>query len=67
MKDSDPEKWVYREHTRVKNEILEKYLRGWVPILGKYHKRICSDLSRTWFSCLWTVSGPNLDSLARKF
>lgn len=41
MKDSDPEKWIYREHTRVKHEILEKYLRGWVPILGKYHKRIC--------------------------
>ena len=41
MKDSDPEKWMYREHTRVKHEILEKYLRGWVPILGKYHNRIC--------------------------
>jgi three-Cys-motif partner protein len=41
MKDSDPEKWVYREHTRVKHEILEKYLRGWVPILGSVHKRIC--------------------------
>jgi len=41
VKDSDPEKWVYREHTRVKHEILEKYLRGWVPILGSAHKRIC--------------------------
>ena len=41
MKDSDPEKWIYREHTRVKHEILEKYLKGWVTIMGKYHKRIC--------------------------
>ena len=41
MKDSDPEKWVYREHTRVKHEILEKYLKTWVMILGSYHKRIC--------------------------
>lgn len=41
MKDSDPEKWIYREHTRVKHEILEKYLKSWVTIMGKYHKRIC--------------------------
>jgi three-Cys-motif partner protein len=38
--DSSPEKWVYREHTRVKHELLEKYLRGWMPILGRYHPRI---------------------------
>lgn len=41
LKDSAPKKWVYREHTRVKHEILEKYLRAWIPILGKWHPRIC--------------------------
>lgn len=39
--DSAPERWVYREHTRVKHVLLEKYLRGWIPILGKYHPQIC--------------------------
>jgi three-Cys-motif partner protein len=40
LDDSDKEKWVYREHTRVKHELLQKYLRGWMPILGKRHPRI---------------------------
>jgi three-Cys-motif partner protein len=38
--DSSPEKWVYKEHTRVKHELLEKYLRGWIQILGRHHPRI---------------------------
>lgn len=41
LRDSDLEKWVYREHTRVKHVLLEKYLRAWIPVLGKWHKRIC--------------------------
>jgi len=41
VKDSAPEKWIYREHTAVKHEILRKYLGAWVRILGKYHPRIC--------------------------
>jgi len=40
-KDSALEKWIYREHTRVKHILLEKYLYAWIPILGKWHKRIC--------------------------
>jgi len=40
-KDSAPEKWIYREHTRVKHEILRKYLPAWLTILGKYHPRLC--------------------------
>lgn len=40
-KDSAPEKWEYREHTRVKHILLEKYLAAWIPILGKYNKKIC--------------------------
>ncbi|MBA7696586.1 hypothetical protein ES703_105236 [subsurface metagenome] len=41
MKDSAPEKWEYKEHTRVKHILLEKYLAAWIPILGRYNPRIC--------------------------
>jgi len=41
MKDSALEKWEYREHTKVKHILLEKYLAAWIPILGKYNSRIC--------------------------
>lgn len=41
VKDSAPERWIYREHTRVKHILLEKYLRAWIPILGKWNRRIC--------------------------
>jgi three-Cys-motif partner protein len=41
IKDSAPEKWEYREHTRVKHILLGKYLNAWIPILGKYNPRIC--------------------------
>lgn len=37
LPDYSPEKWKYKEHTRVKHEILSKYLDGWVRILGKSH------------------------------
>jgi len=40
-KDSAPEKWEYREQTRVKHILLEKYLEAWMPILGKWNPRIC--------------------------
>ncbi|MCW3129953.1 MAG: three-Cys-motif partner protein TcmP [Methanophagales archaeon] len=39
-KDSAPEKWEYREHTRVKHELLRKYLWVWTVKLGKFHRRI---------------------------
>jgi len=39
--DSAPEKWTYREHTRVKHILLEKYLEPWIKILGRRHTRIC--------------------------
>ncbi len=41
VKDSAPEKWIYWEHTRVKHEILRKYLQPWLTILGKYHPKVC--------------------------
>jgi three-Cys-motif partner protein len=37
LHDDSPEKWKYKEHTRVKHEILSKYLEGWSKILGKSH------------------------------
>jgi len=40
LKDSSPEKWVYREHTRVKHELLRKYLYAWVIKLGKFHRKV---------------------------
>jgi three-Cys-motif partner protein len=40
LKDNDPAKWVYKEHTRVKHALLEKYLRAWIPILGSTNPRI---------------------------
>jgi len=40
LKDNDAAKWVCREHTRVKHELLEKYLRAWIPILGSGNPRI---------------------------
>jgi len=39
--DDDLEKWVYKEHTKVKHTILRKYLSAWIKILGRRHKRVC--------------------------
>jgi len=39
-RDSAPEKWPYREHTRVKHELLEKYLYVWIIKLGKFHRKV---------------------------
>lgn len=38
--DADPVKWQYSEHTRSKHELLEKYLGGWMSILGSWHRRL---------------------------
>jgi three-Cys-motif partner protein len=40
LRDNDLAKWVYKEHTRVKHALLEKYLRAWMPILGSWNPRI---------------------------
>jgi len=40
LKDSAPQKWEYREHTRVKHELLQKYLVAWIRILGKFHRKV---------------------------
>ncbi len=41
LEDSSPEKWEYKEHTRVKHILLDKYLAAWIPILGRRGKSIC--------------------------
>ena len=38
LSDSDPKKWEYKEHTKVKHEILSKYLKSWINVLGKWQK-----------------------------
>ncbi len=41
LKNNDLEKWTYREHTRVKHILLEKYLKAWITILGSSFRHIC--------------------------
>ena len=41
LADDDPKKWIYKEHTEVKHEILRKYLEAWVRIVGRYHGTVC--------------------------
>lgn len=41
LHDDSPEKWKYKEHTKVKHEILSKYLNGWIRILGRWHNKVC--------------------------
>ena len=35
LRDDDPRKWEYTEHTRAKHEILRRYLDAWYSILGR--------------------------------
>jgi three-Cys-motif partner protein len=39
--DSDPEKWILKEHTKIKHEILARYLVPWAKILASFNKRLC--------------------------
>lgn len=39
LSDNDPDKWVYRSHTRAKHRLLEEYLKGWLPILARGGQR----------------------------
>ena len=38
LSDDDPKKWEYKVHTKVKHEILRKYLKSWINVLGKWQK-----------------------------
>lgn len=39
-KDNESEKWILKDHTKIKHEILGKYLIPWARILSKYNKRL---------------------------
>ena len=41
LSDSDPKKWPYKVHTKVKHEILFKYLKSWINVLGGKWQKIC--------------------------
>jgi three-Cys-motif partner protein len=40
LSDSDPKKWVLKEHTRVKHEILDKYLTPWIYKLSSAYNTL---------------------------
>lgn len=40
LSDSDPKKWILRDHTRVKHEILNKYLTPWIFKLQSKYKQL---------------------------
>jgi len=38
--DNAPEKWELEEHTKVKHQILEKYIRSWISILSSRNEKM---------------------------
>lgn len=40
LEDHDDEKWVYRDHTAAKHEVLGKYLTPWTNKLTAYNERV---------------------------
>jgi len=40
LPDNAPEKWELYEHTKVKHQILEKYIKAWFSILGSFNSRL---------------------------
>jgi three-Cys-motif partner protein len=36
LPDNNPEKWELEEHTKVKHQLLEKYLRAWISVVGSF-------------------------------
>ena len=38
LSDSDLDKWIDSEHTKIKHTLLTKYLDVWMRILGRYHQ-----------------------------
>ncbi len=41
LSDSDLDKWLEKEHTKIKHSILLKYMDAWIKILGRYNNKIC--------------------------
>jgi len=40
MSIREPTVWAMEPHTKAKHEILSYYLKGWLPILAKFHRRL---------------------------
>lgn len=40
LKNNDPAKWTYNQHTRIKHEVLMRYLDSWTTILGRDHASV---------------------------
>ena len=40
LPDSAPEKWQYEEHTKVKHQLLDKYLKSWISIMGSIYSKL---------------------------
>jgi three-Cys-motif partner protein len=40
LRDDDDKKWSYPEHTAAKHAILIRYMKAWLPILGRYSNRL---------------------------
>ncbi|MBN1695439.1 three-Cys-motif partner protein TcmP [candidate division WOR-3 bacterium] len=40
LPDSSKQKWICKEHTKVKHSILKKYLHVWIVALGKWRRKI---------------------------
>ena len=38
--DDHPDKWQINEHTRVKHQLFEKYLKAWISIMGRYNTKL---------------------------
>lgn len=38
LSDDNPEKWVYKDHTHAKHEVLKKYIEPWVNKMTSYNK-----------------------------
>jgi len=40
LRDDDDKKWSYPEHTAAKHAILIRYMKAWLPILGRYSRSL---------------------------
>jgi three-Cys-motif partner protein len=39
LRDEDPAKWLYSDHTRAKHALLSRYIKAWLSILGRSGRR----------------------------
>lgn len=51
LPDDAEEKWVYRQHTKAKHEVLTKYIVPWVNKITTFAKRASPDVRVRIFDC----------------